>query len=1059
VGSFILLLDQKMRKRAPSGAPSAPAKPLREERVHVATTASGGGMTVGQLENLFVQKLTEKYQLTARDMQRAFKRFDLDGSGLLTVTELTRAVHYFLNGIDASLIQQLVKRYDVDGDGEISLEEFCAFLLSRNAINKDEWLTVDHLTTDTRGNSRGKLAEREEEDDVRPATREFLYIDELDGTTMEYHARLFLHNVKSSLLKITHELRTEGKFSFQDRCGQHFNELAESKARVMLYKAFLPYTQGKKSTNVDYSSFKRVLNKFVSPGCAPPNEALIRFLFGACACAEPNRADPDLLVDMMFDKRSHEINKFGFTDVTKAVTDTGRPENGRGPFNRQAVDPPMNISDIPFRFITKKCKTSLATPTNFNLSLLRRSSQMPDFQCSRSHIFGLNSGLYSGDMIHSLSGPASDYSREGTVDLVAYSSAAVGIVHNISDNTQRYFDGHTDDITCVCVSPNKLLAATGQIGRAPEVLVWSTEQPEAAPTHRLGKGFFSRGVCAVEFTFDAQYLAAVSCDDKHTIGVWHLGSGQLLVEAPGANGVPPQIKCMKFSPSLVPTGFINREHGNTACDMLVTCGERHLKFWSFQRPRTRDNRGANLDNRIYRFGKFKVDAAKVFTCIGFTSAREHFSPDVTNNAGRMRPSSSGSGAVNAGGDESVGTSDVLTGGDSGVLYLWRGGLCVNGITITADGGSIDCLQVHKIAYGSDIVVCGGAGGIVCLLNAYSLEILNTYSVLASVAAAAKQPVESSTFTALFGAPPPPLKAVAKAGTVVVKPRPMSANRASRPRSGSSGNITTAKINALTSRAGDIAGAASGSLSKACGTKKLSVNAPKDAWVRPGLKEEKEVEQALEGVKGSSNVIGLTLCVQPGCSLSSIVAVTGFGKVVKIDVSVRGRPSRGLDNSTPSSMRTLFYFHYGPLWAVAVMDKPLNDVNAFVTGGDDRWLCMWDANNTAAGSDLLCRVKTTAPIRCLDTSTIFSADNGVSKTGNLIEMSVAVGSARGRLSIYIVTARRRPTLSDNSVSSLVRKHTAHIEYEIFSSAKRKDCAEDVRYADSTFLILLSMLHSL
>jgi hypothetical protein len=51
-----------------------------------------------------------------------------------------------------------------------------------------------------------------------------------------------------------------------------------------------------------------------------------------------------------------------------------------------------------------------------------------------------------------------------------------------------------------------------------------------------------------------------------------------------------QIRGVRFSPALMPTGFIEREHEGTACDMLVTCGEKHLKFWSLQRPRTRDNR-------------------------------------------------------------------------------------------------------------------------------------------------------------------------------------------------------------------------------------------------------------------------------------------------------------------------------------------------------------------------------------------------------------------------------------------------------------------------------------
>ena len=46
-----------------------------------------------QLEQLFVDKLTEKYRLTERDIKRAFCKFDKDNSGFLDIDELTTAIH------------------------------------------------------------------------------------------------------------------------------------------------------------------------------------------------------------------------------------------------------------------------------------------------------------------------------------------------------------------------------------------------------------------------------------------------------------------------------------------------------------------------------------------------------------------------------------------------------------------------------------------------------------------------------------------------------------------------------------------------------------------------------------------------------------------------------------------------------------------------------------------------------------------------------------------------------------------------------------------------------
>lgn len=60
-------------------------------------------MTIADIENLFVEKLTEKYQLTEGDLHRAFKKYDLDGSGFLDLTELSTAIQHFIPGIQRSL--------------------------------------------------------------------------------------------------------------------------------------------------------------------------------------------------------------------------------------------------------------------------------------------------------------------------------------------------------------------------------------------------------------------------------------------------------------------------------------------------------------------------------------------------------------------------------------------------------------------------------------------------------------------------------------------------------------------------------------------------------------------------------------------------------------------------------------------------------------------------------------------------------------------------------------------------------------------------------------------
>jgi hypothetical protein len=44
----------------------------------------------------------------------------------------------------------------------------------------------------------------------------------------------------------------------------------------------------------------------------------------------------------------------------------------------------------------------------------------------------------------------------GSAELLIYASAALGVVHDLATNTQRYFEGHSDDITCLSVSRDRL---------------------------------------------------------------------------------------------------------------------------------------------------------------------------------------------------------------------------------------------------------------------------------------------------------------------------------------------------------------------------------------------------------------------------------------------------------------------------------------------------------------------------------------------------------------------------------------------------------------------------
>ena len=226
------------------------------------------GLTLRQIEDLFVSKLLEKCKLTERDITRIFKRFDKDNSGYLDVDELASAMHLYLNGVDRAKVLELVSYYDVDGDGTISLEEFISFLVSRSSEDKSEWITIDDLMNQQVDSPRRRKKVKDIDADAfanleigqeeAKASDESAQPSSPGGTS--HKATVFLQNMKAFVLKKASEMRADGKIPVFERLGQHIAPLAESTARTMLAKAFRPFM--KNSTRVDLPSFARVISRF-----------------------------------------------------------------------------------------------------------------------------------------------------------------------------------------------------------------------------------------------------------------------------------------------------------------------------------------------------------------------------------------------------------------------------------------------------------------------------------------------------------------------------------------------------------------------------------------------------------------------------------------------------------------------------------------------------------------------------------------------------------------------------------------------------------------------------
>ncbi|XP_052105377.1 calmodulin-A-like [Mytilus californianus] len=67
---------------------------------------------------------TEKSPATTDQFRDAFREFDKDGNGVITMKEFKKAMAKVGNKLSDKQIKQMIKEVDLDGDGEINYKEF-----------------------------------------------------------------------------------------------------------------------------------------------------------------------------------------------------------------------------------------------------------------------------------------------------------------------------------------------------------------------------------------------------------------------------------------------------------------------------------------------------------------------------------------------------------------------------------------------------------------------------------------------------------------------------------------------------------------------------------------------------------------------------------------------------------------------------------------------------------------------------------------------------------------------------------------------------------------------
>nr|CAD7573381.1 unnamed protein product [Timema californicum] len=218
-----------------------------------------------------------------------------------------------------------------------------------------------------------------------------------------------------------------------------------------------------------------------------------------------------------------------------------------------------------------------------------------------------------------------------TGEMVYFVAAAV-VLYNVEEQSQRHYLGHTDDVKCIAIHPNKLIVASGQTaghdrreGRSwkfnpppdrtapeadqwPHIRVWNSVSLHTLSV--IGIGEFERSICCLSFSKadGGTLLCAVDEAPDHNISIWDWQKGERGQKITETKCSSDTVVAAEFHPL------------DRTC--VVTCGKSHISFWTLDAGGTLYKRMGVFESR---------DKPKYVTCLAFTETGDVISGDSNGN--------------------------------------------------------------------------------------------------------------------------------------------------------------------------------------------------------------------------------------------------------------------------------------------------------------------------------------------------------------------------------------------------------------------------------------------
>ncbi|XP_076099427.1 echinoderm microtubule-associated protein-like 2 isoform X4 [Mytilus galloprovincialis] len=299
-----------------------------------------------------------------------------------------------------------------------------------------------------------------------------------------------------------------------------------------------------------------------------------------------------------------------------------------GSHNVSSKDPQWNSEEGNLRIYLRGRPVSLYAPSDLSDYSVDKEVTTPDQKLQLEYVFGYR-GRDCRSNLYYLNGE------------VIYFCAGVVVLHNPEEQTQRHYLGHTDDVKCLAIHPDKVRVATGQVAghdrkdskkkkeesdKKPHVRIWHSTSLNTL--HVIGIGDFDRSVCCLSFSKQdgGAKLCVVDESNEHEVFVYDVEKGRKLANTKGSQD---PILAVEFHPS--------------EPNSIIDVGKGHIQFWTLESGKLTKKSGV-FD---------KVDKPKYMLCIAFAE-----------------------------------NGDVITGDSNGSIIVWPKGSTKAGQAITGahEGG-------------------------------------------------------------------------------------------------------------------------------------------------------------------------------------------------------------------------------------------------------------------------------------------------------------------------------------------------------------------------------------